>query len=149
MKELDKENRGIVSFWDIFLWKDTHSFSILLEKLQTYTDELDSIATLKKSVVLSKVIPGSLEQKLENKKSGKGYESARNFGSNKPLSTMPLATANSARDYATADPTTTTEKNPIKESTVDVVYKDYEEFRVGNTNDNEKKDTENDEDKDN
>jgi len=51
IKELDKEKKGIVTYWDIFLWKDTHSFSDLISQLERYMNKLDTLSSAKKSLI--------------------------------------------------------------------------------------------------
>jgi Ca2+-binding EF-hand superfamily protein len=42
-KELDREGKGVVTYWDVFLWKDTESFANLSQKLEKYSAKSDTL----------------------------------------------------------------------------------------------------------
>ena len=41
-RELDKEHRGVASYWDVFMWKDSFHFSQVIERTKKYAGQLMS-----------------------------------------------------------------------------------------------------------
>jgi len=52
-KELDKEEKGVVTYWDVMFWKDTEEFEKLYKDLKIGSNTLEALGMKKRAVSIT------------------------------------------------------------------------------------------------